>query len=359
MKFALALGLSLWTWVAHAQANAPFSQWCQNRLRILERHQEQALREVQRQAPMQAAFTLMNGLDEALQRLEPYYQGSLTIKAMRRGRDNANVILQDLGERQLWAKSMVNYLFAQYDFVRRVAQQLDIPFYRPAPCHYCQKENLELERHFVRFALEQVRLPIEKLVWREGAMIYPLGEAKTFLKALELTSAQSATDLEQSLFATRHACLIDDLWTLHKALATDWGRSEPVAVQEFYHSAARLVGNSCGSSRERRDGQTLAGHGERLNSWPDSFPQVLNEGKILRFQVDSSRPLAKLVITAEGWGSEAEVDVLVNGDLKGNLFLPRRDPVYYISTDGEYAETILLIGRRGTARIQSIHPIYR
>lgn len=66
--------------------------------------------------------------------------------------------------------------------------------------------------------------------------------------------------------------------------------------------------------------------------------------------------IKKLIIAAEGVRNDAMMEVLVNGDVKGTVYVPGRDPSYIVTVN-EVASSIEFIGLRGTTRVLNIKAV--
>lgn len=67
--------------------------------------------------------------------------------------------------------------------------------------------------------------------------------------------------------------------------------------------------------------------------------------------------IKKIIISAEGVYRDATFDVVVNGDIKGTIYVPDRDPAYFVTIE-DSASSIEFVSRSGSARINDIKVVF-
>lgn len=82
-------------------------------------------------------------------------------------------------------------------------------------------------------------------------------------------------------------------------------------------------------------------------------PILLSEGQFKTIDLRYLFYIKKLYISASGLRNDAYFDVMVNGETKGTVYVPGRDPSYIISVE-DYADQITLRSFSGTAMIESL-----
>lgn len=84
---------------------------------------------------------------------------------------------------------------------------------------------------------------------------------------------------------------------------------------------------------------------------------TLKEGEYKTIYLPNRMFVKKLYISASGYSSATYFDVMVNGDIKGTIYAPGRDPLYIINIS-DSADTINLRSMYGDANIESIKVEY-
>lgn len=85
--------------------------------------------------------------------------------------------------------------------------------------------------------------------------------------------------------------------------------------------------------------------------------RIVNHGETASIQVPGRPFIHKLLIQAEGAGrNDAYAEVMVNGDIKGTLYLPGRDP-HYVVTVAETSGSIEISMVQGAGRFLSIKAV--
>ena len=215
-----------------------------------------------------------------------------------------------------------------------------------------------------------------------------MGSTELFLRLVSLSSAYLAHDLRDSFFGTYYACQVSELTDLHLSISRYLQgkglspyNNPPSMVQRVYRMAKRVLEQGRGRCWERIQPwpPQYNGHGNghghdhiyrppnnrRPGQGGTAAPlshDILKRSFRLRYGEEMTVPLTspryirKLIISAEGVRNDAIFDVLVNGDIKGTIYVPGRDPSYYVTIE-EFAESVEFVSRRGTAKITNIRLI--
>lgn len=330
------------------------SSFCRDRLMVLKSAYRKAELESQMGNTANSAAILEAGLREASARINGSYANTLTSKAIRRGITLLDNLKATANNRQK-IRAINNFLFNYYIFIEDVSNKLDIPYFNTnSGFSQIVNTNLQFERLFINFAKEQVNMVLNTMTTTafdgRSSIIYPIGTPDLVLTALKVTTTAMANDLSDSIFASRYACTIQSLETIsqdiaayletHATYADDF-----VAVQELVGATKRAVngmrecaGNDTPSSTKTMD---AISYQIRLDS--GTTQQVRIPGGYIK----------KLIISAEGLRNDAMFDVVVNGDVKGTVYVPGRDPSYFVTVE-DSADSIELVSRGGTAIISSI-----
>ncbi len=335
------------------------SSFCRDRLVVLKRAYRIAEIESQQGNHDRSLIALEGGLKEAESRITPRYANTLTSKAIKRGIVLLNNLKATEGGRNK-IRTLNNFLMNYYLFIDHVSNQLDIPYFSISNAGFGKISpiNTKFETLFVNFAQAQVKMILSTMTLKEGyglnATIYPVGSSNLLLRALEVTTKAMADDLSESIFSTRHACTIDALESLSTEISEylefqDSYADDFVAVQELVGRTERLLGGSleCGG----RGGLEVREEARTQDAIKDSF-SLLN-GTTQQVRLNGGKQIKNIIISAEGIRGPAVFDVVVNGEVKGTVYVPDRDPSYFV-TIKDYASSIELVSRTGTALISRI-----
>ena len=274
---------------------------------------------------------LESGLRNANLRINPRLANSLTAKSIRRGitlLDN----LQATPAHKQKLRAINNFLLNYFLFIEKVSNSLDIPFFA-SESGYRQAANANdrFERLF---------------------MIYPIGSPTLVLTALRVTTLAMANDLSESLFAAHYACTIEELDNVSSAISRylSGSTSYPddfVAIQELVGAAKHAIYGVKRCSFE--------GRGQQAPRTTEALTHAfrLEAGTTQQVNLRDHQYIKKIIISAEGLRSDAMFDVVVNGDVKGTVYVPGRDPSYFVTIE-DSASSIEFVSRNGTAVISRV-----
>lgn len=336
------------------------SSFCRDRLVVLKNAYRHA--EIESQAG-NIAFSvaiLEKGLVDAAARINPHYEQTLTSKAIKRGL----ILLAELKaspESRQKVRAINHFLFNYFLFIENVSNKLDIPYFQHGSAFSrVSSSNTQFEKLFVNFASYQIKMILDTMSTeaREGrnTVIYPIGSPTLLLTALKITTATMANDLSESIFAARYACTIGALDTASHDIAFYLNThgsypDEYVAVQELVGAVKRATGARCGSRYENNADTYPAEQSSTTDAIAGAF--ILQNGTTQQVRLNGTKYIKKLIISAEGIRSEAMFDVVVNGDVKGTVYVPGRDPSYFVTVE-QYTDSIELVSRSGSAIISRI-----
>jgi hypothetical protein len=331
------------------------SSFCRDRLAVLKSAYRQAELESQSGNTSNSVTILEKGLRDASLRINPRFSNALTSKAIRRGITLLENLKATPNDRQK-VRAINNFLFNYYVFIEDVSNHLDIPYYSSnSGFSRILNSNVQFERLFINFAKEQVNMVLKTMTTstdhERSEVIYPIGSPDLVLTALKVTTLAMANDLSDSIFAARYACTIEALDNVssditnylngHSTYSDDF-----IAIQELVGATKSAVSgmrecNGGGQENPARTTDALR-HSIRLES-----------GTTEQIRLNGNQYIKKLIISAEGLRSDAMFDVVVNGDVKGTVFVPGRDPSYFVTVE-DSADSIELVSRGGTAIISRI-----
>ncbi len=337
-----------------AQQADSVSSFCRDRLAVLKNAYRRAEIESQSGNIAASAAILEKGLLDAASRINSRYDQTLTSKAIKRGVSLLKQ-LKATAENKQKQRAINHFLFNYFLFIENVSNRLDIPYFQPGSAFSrVSASNTQFERLFVNFAEEQVKMVLDTMSTMDGRTIYPIGSPTLLLTALKVTSKAMANDLSESIFAARYACTIQALETIaqdiqyylstHASYADDF-----VAVQELVGAVKRATGlRGCATAERDTYGEAQSRTTDALRA-----PITLYSGTTQQVRLNGERYIKKLIISSEGIRNDAMFDVVVNGDVKGTIYVPGRDPSYFVTVE-DYADSIEFVSRNGNAIISRI-----
>lgn len=331
--------------------------FCRDRIKVLKNAYR--LAEVESQAGNHAASAaiLEKALRTAASQILPRYSSTITSKAIKRG-VTLVAALKAVPETRQKTRTINNFLFNYFVFIEDVSNRLDVPYFQPSHGGFghITASNTKFEKLLVSFAQEQVKMVLNTMTTVDSQgrnqVIYPVGSPTLLLKALQVTTASTANDLSDSIFAPRYACMIDDLNIASEQIASylktkSAYADDYVAVQELVGAVNNAIAgaggcdNGSGYEAESRTTDAISG------------PFTLYSGTSQQVRLNGNKFIKKLIISAEGIRSDAMFDVVVNGDVKGTVYVPGRDPSYFVTIE-DSADSIEFVSRNGTAIISRI-----
>lgn len=340
--------------------NMSIESFCRDRLMTLKRAYHLATLEVQQGNWAQSVAILEGALKEAAVKIHPRFLNTITSRAITRG----VILLENLKivpENTQKLRTINHFLLNYYLFIENVSNRLDIPYYQVNNGGFSgiPVNNMVFERAYTQFASEQVHMIIKSMSTTEntgrGQVIYPLGSTDMLLLSLKLTSEAMAQDLSESIFAARYACTIQELRMNAREIGA-YLSSRTTFPDNF--TAVQVL---AGSTMKTLYGSNYCGApGNHGGSYPETRTEdVLNRsitlysGSTVQVPLIGGRYIKKLIISAEGVRHDAMFNVMVNGDVKGTIYVPGRDPSYIVTVE-DYADSIELISTSGTSLISKI-----
>lgn len=354
LKIFLFLSLSIPT--LFADTNLEFQSFCRDRLMSLKHAYNQAERQYQIGNNEMALSLLESGLVVAGRELGSRYTDAFTAKIINRG-VLLMTELKGLGSSTRNTRTLTYFLFNYYHFIEEVSNTFDFPYYTPRRGHASHSNPIQFERLFIKLSSSQMRLILETMTdssfERGGKVTYPIGSVEALLTALDFSARSMAKDFSESLFSARYACTIQKLVILSDEITQvlNGSSSYPsnfIAVQEIVGMANELIHPSgyCGMSGDMTQNAPTS---DSLSTYIR-----LHSGTTEILRLSSSRHIKKLIVSAEGANSsDAIFDVVVNGDIKGTIYVPGRDPSYFVTVE-DFADSIVFVSRNGTALITKV-----
>lgn len=334
------------------------SSFCRDRLVVL----DSAYREAELQSQIgniaNSLSILEAGLNNANKRITPQFANTLTSKAIKRG----IVLLSNLKateNNKQKLRSINNFLFNYYLFIQNVSNKIDIPYFSSnSGFSKIANSNIQFEKLFISFAKEQVDMVLKTMTTSvydgRSEIFYPIGSTAFVLTALKVTTAAMANDLSESIFAANYACTIDTLDRInddinrHLLGLSSYG-DDFIAIQELVGATKRTIIGT----KHCNDGRTDERSSETRTTDAIHGSFRLEAGTTQQVRLREMKFIKKLIISAEGVRNDAMFDVVVNGDVKGTIYVPGRDPSYIVTIQ-DSADSIEFVSRNGTSIISKI-----
>lgn len=104
---------------------------------------------------------------------------------------------------------------------------------------------------------------------------------------------------------------------------------------------------------------SFARHSQHSNGKNSTFEAIsssvrVRAGSTKTIQLNNTTYIKKLIISAQGTpSSDATMQVVVNGDIKGTIHVPRHDPSYFVTVN-EKTTSIQFVSLQGAINISSI-----
>ncbi len=350
----LSQEMSMQTGSVYREESSSIASFCRDRLVHLKRAYRNAEIESRNGNVEKSAEILVAGLRTANANIPRHVSNSLTAKAIKRGLVLAEAIKASPNDRQK-VRGLNHFLFNYYGFIERVSEKLDIPYFVASDRRYARfASNTQLEKLFVSFAKEQVDMALETLSTEDrgyyGSVVYPIGSSTMLLTALQVTTNAMINDLLDSVFAARYSCTVDELAYQNQRmvdyLSTRTGFNDDFeAVQEIVTGVKSALGNYyCSEHGGLETSRTNDAISTQIR---------LDAGTTQQVRLGSTQYVKKLIISAEGIRNDAMFDVVVNGDVKGTIYVPGRDPSYFVTIE-DATSSIELVSRNGSALITRI-----
>ncbi len=331
------------------------SSFCQDRLSVLKNAYRKAEIESQMGNTTNSAALLEAGLRESSARINGRYANTLTSKAIRRGITLLDNLKQTASNRQK-TRAINNFLFNYYLFIEDVSHKLDIPYFSVnSGFKAISNTNMQFERLFINFAKEQVNMVLKTMTTSafdgRSEVVYPIGTPDMLLTALKVTTKAMANDLADSIFASRYACTIEALDSVNQEISA-YLKTHSTYPDDFV-ATQELVGQTKSALNGMREcaGQETPSASRTRDAI--SYTIRLESGTTQQVRLQGGQYIKKLIISAEGLRADAMFDVVVNGDVKGTVYVPGRDPSYFVTIE-DSADSIELVSRGGTALISRI-----
>ncbi len=268
--------------------------WYRQQLRILRRAHKEAQRHLIYGNYEGSVKALMRGIEISLQNIKPYYSHTFTSKAIHRVSEVTHVIMDNASANLQVEKALNYFLFEAYRFITFASVELDSKITKYGDCYDCElEESLQLEKNQAKFAKWQLDMMISKLTTSSmdgdsgHAIYHPMGPPELLLVTFVMFVEFTITDLMDSIFASRFACVIDELQYI-KGRLNNASSEFPDSYEAFQfaaHSIHEVSHNflSCGVEpgdfpEETPDGSDDLPPEDLVPTEPGDFPEETPDG---------------------------------------------------------------------------------
>lgn len=193
--------------------------WCQGSVGILNVAKATALPATLYSDFSGALAIYKSGVVQAIQNAETVGLGqSLTLKALERTLAISEALSMALIDSEDRDRMLVNFYMEAYDFLIKVAEEIDIPVYIPYVRANRPFDIHRHERRFAEYGVIQLSWLLQKFTYEDRDQYYTNFDAKIYLTLAEFITSGVSQDLSESIFANAYACQVQDLHYLGQML---------------------------------------------------------------------------------------------------------------------------------------------
>ncbi len=205
----------------HGGAGAEMSEelsmvnWCRDRLAPMHIALSSATAQYAIGNYDKAMSILRNGLHAAARNIGRPYARSMTSISLKRGVALADKLATYPGAT---GRASALFLSEYYEFVFKVADEIDVRYYRAGGCGYCNQTRIrDLEEKILRFAVEQASLPLDKLT-AVSDQVYPIGPVRVYLSITEAMTRFAVADLTSGPYGYQYSCAVGEMKSVAKRI---------------------------------------------------------------------------------------------------------------------------------------------
>lgn len=187
-------------------------EWCTNSVSTLQEAQDAASTDILGSDYDSAVTHFSAGLVAAIANATKNgYENTLTSKAMTRILDIADA-LETLPESsdEPRAKRISDFYIMGYEYIIRIAKDLDRPIYIPYYYGNSKFDVRAYERRFADYGVQQIKWVLDGFTYGSSAEYYAR-DFEVYMKIAEEITKGVAADLSDSIFGVTYACQISDL----------------------------------------------------------------------------------------------------------------------------------------------------
>jgi hypothetical protein len=203
-----------------SSAAAPTSEWCQDSVSNLKAARQMVGFSLLQSDYATAIATYREGIVRSIIRAENQgLNSSLTLNALKRALFVGDTLYSEMlgaADREV---RVVDYYNTSYDFLLKVAEEIDLPIYIP---YSRSKEKVDVQKYelqFAKYGIQQLTWLLENFTYESAEMYYGQFSSRVYLTLAETITAGVVADLNDSLLENVFACQLRDLDLLSQLLA--------------------------------------------------------------------------------------------------------------------------------------------
>lgn len=346
-------------------------EWCSRVTRLLKRELMRANRQIEQDQLLVAKQILKDALiiiSESLH-LDPSQASPMTKKLIDRGVIYIDALDQEFEQgtiRDGDTLTILLFLTGYVDLILNTEETLDRPWYIPYYYSGGRRDHehfdfLAFSQKYLWYAKTQLSFlanHFSRLERRNGEMVVtPIGNPRAFLKLSELGTFFVADDIANTLEAYRHACLVLDLKLLSEMLR-DFNVFKDRSVFSTVPQALSQTRSALDHALQDLSGYISVLKPDQFETWNVLGSRLyVTSGQVESVNLGEPRYVQKLTIQAQAQRSEAIMEVLANGEVKGTIHLPARDPSYVVTVAAVTDSIELRHVSGGTVEVISIQSV--
>lgn len=212
-------GSNVGSGTGRASGMGDVTAWCRGSIGILNMARATAVPATLNSDFAGALATYRSGMAQAIQNAQVGgLDQSLTLKALERTLMIGDSLYMALLGSEDRDRMLVNFYMDAYEFITKVAEQIDIPVFIPYTRSNRPFDPLVHEQHFAEYGAEQLKWLFEKFTYEDSQQYYTNFDATIYLTLAEFITAGVAEDLSESIFVNAYACQVQDLHYLAQML---------------------------------------------------------------------------------------------------------------------------------------------
>lgn len=214
--------------------------WCRGSVGILNFSKDQAVPALTKGKYASALTTLTSGVSQAIEAAEESDHGkSLTLSTLERIHLMGDALYSAMVESEVRDQMVVLFYIEAYDFVKKVADEIDIPVFIPYARENREFDPVAYRQHFADYGSKQLQWLLKNFTYESTEQYYAYYDQKIYLTLAESVVAGVAQDLSATVFGNAYSCQVQDL----KYLATNLAKHNG-GDQEVYQGDDKIAVNS-------------------------------------------------------------------------------------------------------------------
>ena len=254
---------------------------------------------------------------------------------------------------EAWEEIDQNYYIDYYHSHRR----------RCSPHYYCRDFNYrEFHRKYIDYVIKEINFVLknftkEASLGYTGYVVVPVGDIRAVLLISEIMSLATSKDILGTLWAHDYSYIAYRLQELHRNLA----KFNKEGYRFVYPDGKAVLNSPIGIYSVFQSVVDSLSHEKTFYENNRGYHKVLAKDITLTsnnrrhtVHLDHTMYINCIVVTGEAYRSDGRVKVMVKGQIKGDLYLPRRDPEYVVNINSRTRAIRLIMESGKKVRISSV-----